>query len=81
MGGAYLEGEGMGVGPQAAVQVHFGREVKERTVVVTVIFVLVVVGCSFVFVGCIVGLVSAKRAMTTGLVALAGKVGRASAEM
>jgi len=82
MGGAYLEGEGMGVGPQAAVQVHFGCKVKERTVAaVAAVFVVVVVGCSFVLVGSTVGLVLAKRAMTTGSVALAGKVGRASAEM
>ncbi len=78
MGGTYLEGEGMGVGSQAAVQVHFGREVKERTVAVVVIAVVfaLVVDCSFA--GCIVGLVLAK---STQLVALAGKVGRASAEM
>lgn len=77
MGGTYLEGEGMGVGPQASVQVHFGCKVKERTVAVVVVFVVVVVGCSFV--GSTVGLVLAKS--TPGSMALAGKVGGASAKM
>jgi hypothetical protein len=54
--------------------------VKERTVAIVVV-VVVVVGCSFAFVGFIVALVFAKRAITTGSVALPGKFGRASAEM
>lgn len=52
---------------------------KERTVAI-VAAVVVVVGCSCAFVGFIIALVFAKRAITTGSVALAGKVGRASAE-